>query len=185
VSGLVVWFVGLSGSGKSTIAEAVSNSLASAGLSVEMVDGDRLRQDQAPHLGYSSDDIIESNKLAIQFCSELRQHCDIVLVPRISPHSSARQVARQELGSGFIEVYVKASLETVQERDPKNLYERARNGQGDPMIGMPGATPFEAPEHPDLVLDTESFDHRALAAKLEKLISEWSIQAEQTTERRI
>ena len=185
MTGLVVWFVGLSGSGKSTIADAVSDLLANSGVSVEIVDGDRLRQLRAPNLGYSSDDIIKSNRLAIRMCSELRQHCDVVLVPRISPLRIARQVARQELSDGFIEVYVKASIETVQTRDPKGLYERLRKGEGEPMIGMPGATPFEAPEQPDLVLDTESFDYRTLATMLEELISQLLGQVVPTKETRV
>ena len=166
MSGLVVWFVGLSGSGKSTIAATAADSLAGAGLSVEVVEGDRLRQTRAPHLGFSSDAIMESNSLAIEVCSDLRRHCDVVLVPRISPFRRARWLAKQELGDGFIEIYVKASIETVQARDPKGLYERARKGQAEAMIGMPGAVPFEAPENPDLLLDTETFDHHFLAKTL-------------------
>ena len=102
-----------------------------------------------------------------------------------TPLRIARQVARQELSDGFIEVYVKASIETVQTRDPKGLYERLRKGEGEPMIGMPGATPFEAPEQPDLVLDTESFDYRTLATMLEELISQLLGQVVPTKETRV
>jgi adenylyl-sulfate kinase len=164
--GLVVWFTGLSGSGKSTIAQAAAEVLAGHGNSVELVDGDEIRRTRGKHLGFSADDVMESNYIAVQICSELRKKCDIVLVPRVSPMRRARRIAREALGKSFVEVYIYASLETVQARDPKGLYERARNGAGDPPIGMPGGLPFEAPEDPDLVLDTEALDQEALVEKL-------------------
>ena len=171
-TGLVAWFTGLSGSGKSTIARAAADLLTDRGLSVETVDGDQLRQTRARHLGFSADNIMESNALAVEVCSEVRQSCDVVLVARISPFRRARRIARQALGERFIEVYIKASPASVSERDPKGLYRRARTG-GDIPIGMPGGLAFEEPKNPDLILDTDRFDQQSLAETLVAFINEW------------
>ena len=186
--GLIIWFVGLSGAGKSTIAEIATDSLHDLGFSVEVVDGYRLRQASASALGFSTDAVMKSNELAIKVCSDLRQKCDVVLVSRISPNHLVRRLARQALAPGFFEVYIKASLKTVRSRDPKGLYESASRGQTDPMIGMPDAAPFEVPISPDLVLDTESHDPQYLAAALvdfiqEPLNSDASIGSTEATER--
>jgi len=171
-AGLIAWFTGLSGSGKSTIARAAQDLLTGRGFSVETVDGDALRRTRARHLGFSTDDVMEANGLAIQVCSDLRQNCDVVLVSRISPLRRAREIARQTLGEGFIEVYVKASAEAVAQRDPKGLYERARTG-GDIPIGMPGGLVFEEPVDPDLLLDTDQCDQQSLAEALSDFIQSW------------
>lgn len=171
-AGLIAWFTGLSGSGKSTIARSAQDLLTGRGFSVETVDGDTLRRNLARPLGFSTDDVTVSNDLAIQVCSDLRQNCDVVLVSRISPLRRAREIARQTLGEGFIEVYVKASTEAVAQRDPKGLYERARTG-GDIPIGMPGGLVFEVPADPDLVLDTDQCDQQALAQTLTDFIQSW------------
>jgi adenylylsulfate kinase len=164
--GLVAWFTGLSGAGKSSIAVEAASLLSARGLSVEIVDGDVLRQSLARPLGFSAADVMESNNIAVDVCAGLRRSTDVVLVPRISPLRLARQIARQELGEGFIEVYVKASIKTVERRDPKGLYERARNAQGEVPIGLPGGLPFEVPEEADLILDTETSDQHSLSLAL-------------------
>ena len=164
--GLVAWFTGLSGAGKSSIAVEAASLLSARGLSVEIVDGDVLRQSLARHLGFSTDDVMESNNIAVDVCAELRRTTDVVLVPRISPLRMGRQIARRELGEGFVEVYVKASIETVERRDPKGLYARARKALGDVPIGLPGGLPFEEPEEADLILDTETSDQYSLSLTL-------------------
>ena len=165
-SGLVVWFTGLSGSGKSTIAEIAADKLSNRGFLAKVVDGDEIRRTVARHLGFSPEDVMESNRVAIRMCSDLRQGCDVVLVSRVSPFRSARSVARKAIGQGFVEVYVKASLEAVSSRDPKGLYERAKKGETGPLIGMPEGVPFETPDNPEILLDTESFDQHTLAERL-------------------
>lgn len=170
---LVVWFTGLSGSGKSTIAKIAADLLATLGVSVEMVDGDDLRRSRTRHLDFSRDGIIQNNRVAVEICAERREACDVVLVPLISPFRCSRQMARERLGDDFFEVYVKGSLEAVSKRDPKGLYERARLREIGPMIGMEGGAPYEVPEHPDLVLDTEAFDAHVLALRLSEHVEDW------------
>jgi adenylyl-sulfate kinase len=169
---LVVWFSGLSGSGKSTIAEATSDLLTAKGLTVDIVDGDEVRRTAGKHLGFSAGDVMESNDLAIGICQKKRQTCDVVLVPRVSPMHEGRQIARKTLGERYMEVYIQASVDTVQSRDPKGLYERARNGQAEPLIGMPGALPFDTPNDSDLVLDTEETTEQVLADRLANYITD-------------
>ena len=171
--GLVAWFTGLSGSGKSTIANAAAELLSAQEMHVEIVDGDEIRRTQASHLGFSQADVAKSNELAIRICSERRQNCDIILVPRISPSRQGRQIARESFGEAFIEVYIQASIETVIRRDPKGLYEKAQSNEVEPLIGMPGGLPFEAPGNPDLILDTEIFDLQTLARALADYVSSW------------
>lgn len=173
---LVVWFTGLSGSGKSRIANLVADRLGVCGISVEIIDGDNLRHARTRHLGFSPEDIIQNNRMAVEMCLERINSCDVVLVALISPFRHVRQLARERLGDSFIEIYVKASLETVCKRDPKGLYERARLEKIEPMIGMADGVPYEAPEYPDLVLDTEAFDAHVLAQRLDDHIEAWLVR---------
>jgi adenylylsulfate kinase len=170
-AGLVAWFAGLSGSGKTTIANAAATILSAQKIKTEIVDGDKIRGTQGSHLGFSRADVAKSNELAIAVCLERRQTCDVVLVPRISPSRQGRQFAKSAFGEGFIEVYIKASIETVIKRDPKGLYQRAQANEIEALIGMPGVLPFEVPGDPDLILDTEAFDQEHLAWKLADYIS--------------
>lgn len=173
---LVVWFTGLSGSGKSTIANLAAARLTARGISVEIIDGDNLRHAQTRHLSLSPEDIVQNNKMAIEMCLERNNACDVVLVALISPFHHVRQLAREAIGTNFMEIYVKASLGTVRKRDPKGLYERARLGKIEPMIGTADGVRYEIPEHPDLVLETEAFEARVLAQRLSDHIETWLVQ---------
>lgn len=181
---LVVWFTGLSGSGKSAIANLVADRLGVRGISVDIIDGDNLRYARTRHLGFSPDGIIQNNRMAVEMCLERSNAWDVVLVALISPFRHVRQLARERLGDNFMEIYIKASLETVCKRDPKGLYERARLGKIEPMIGMPDGVPYEAPEHADLVLDTEAFDAHVLAQRLGDHIEARLVQNQYAARRR-
>jgi adenylyl-sulfate kinase len=168
---LVVWFTGLSGAGKSTIARLAVGLLQSRGLTVETVDGDDVRRTVTPHLGYNREDILENNRMITNVCAERRGTCDVMLVPVISPFLAARKEARRKLGEPFLEVYVRVSLATVSRRDPKGLYARASQGKIPPMIGISSDVPYETPEMPDLVLDTQECEAEELAVTLVDLIT--------------
>jgi len=162
----VAWFTGLSGAGKSTIAAEAVLLLERRGQQVAVIDGDAVRERLHRHLGFSPDDIRENNRLIAGLCRDALGEHDVVLVPIISPFRDSRRQARQALGDAFVEVYVKASLEEVSRRDPKGLYRHAREGRLQGLIGLAADVPYEPPEHPDLVLDTEHADARACAARL-------------------
>jgi len=163
---LVVWFTGLSGSGKTTIAELAAEQLRLQEFKVRIIDADTVRQNTTKHLGFSPEDISENNRIIAQICSEQRNNFDLILIPIISPFRQIREEIRQKLGEPFLEVYIKASVDTVLKRDPKGLYKSAKEGRTSSMIGLTSEAPYEVPQNPELVLDTETYLASELAAKL-------------------
>lgn len=157
----VYWFTGLSGSGKSTIADAVRQRCEAAGMVVSVLDGDAIRSQAHQHLGFSPEDIMENNRLIAQRCAELRATADVILVPIISPYVSSRAEARALLAPGFFEVYCDADLSCVIQRDVKGLYTRAVRGDIVDMIGYATTRPYESPAAPDIFLrtGTDTIDH--------------------------
>jgi adenylylsulfate kinase len=140
--GITVWFTGLSGAGKSTIATELAKILRRQGYKVEVLDGDIVRKSLTRDLGYSRADRDE-NIRRIGFVADLlTRNGVIVLVSVISPYRDVREEVRQEIGN-FIEVYVKAPLEVCEQRDVKGLYKRARAGEIRGFTGIDD--PYEPP----------------------------------------
>ena len=152
-SGFVLWFTGLPASGKTTIASMVKGELLSLGRRVELLDGDQLRRDLDPEIGFSPEDrAIHIRRVA--YVSELLARNGVaVLVCLVSPYIHVRAAAREMIGDKFIEVYVRCSLETCISRDPKGLYRRALAGEIPNMTGI--GDPYEEPPNPEVVVDTE------------------------------
>lgn len=150
--GFTVWFTGLSGSGKSTIAEMLYHELQARGRKTEILDGDVVRQNLSKGLGFSKEDR-DTNILRIGFVAELltRNGVATICCP-ISPYRAARDAVRGRIGA-FVEVYVHATVEEVAaHRDPKGLYRKALAGE---ITGFTGVDdPYEVPERPELVVDT-------------------------------
>ena len=151
MSGLTVWFTGLSSSGKTTISQAVREKLLQAGHKVEWLDGDAVRQHISKGLGYSKEDRDE-NIRRIGFVAELlTRNGVIVLVSAISPYRAVRDEMRVRIGN-FLEVYVEAPLEVCQQRDINGIYRRALSGEIQHVTGMDD--PYEPPLSPDVVCHT-------------------------------
>jgi adenylylsulfate kinase len=150
---LVVWFTGLSGSGKSTIAIELEKELFMAGKTAYVLDGDNIRYGLNSDLGFSEEDRNENIRRIAEVASLLKDAGIITLVSFISPYRDMRAFARAKAGSnGFFEVYIKADIETCSQRDPKGLYHKAQTGTINQFTGI--SSPYEEPEQPELVLDT-------------------------------
>lgn len=150
--GVVVWFTGLSGSGKSTVAVELEKLLNHAGKAVYLLDGDNIRCGINSDLGFTDEDRNENIRRISEIAALFRDAGLITLVSFISPFREMRRFAREKAGEGnFIEVYVDTDLKTCMERDPKGLYKK----QIQNFTGKDSA--YEPPLHPELVLDTVKY----------------------------
>lgn len=152
--GSVLWFIGLSGAGKTTTARHVASKLVQQGRRVEILDGDELRQTICKGLGFSREERFE-NIRRIAYVSKLLARNGVdVIVSAITPYSEMREFNRSEL-PGYVEVYVKCSLSECERRDVKGLYAKARSGELKYFTGI--SDPFDEPESPDITICTSSY----------------------------
>jgi adenylyl-sulfate kinase len=171
--GFTLWFTGLSGSGKSTIAHLVGPELDRRGLIVEYLDGDTVRQRLSKGLGFSKEDRDTNIERIGWVASRLTRQGGAVITAAISPYEETRRTARElvEEWGTFVEVYVRASVEECARRDVKGLYAKAFAGEIKEFTGV--SDPYEAPVDAELELDTEEYDAeecaRRVVAKLEEL----------------
>lgn len=149
---LTLWFTGLSGSGKSTLANEVEKRLVSMGKHTMLLDGDNVRMGLNKNLGFKEQDRIENIRRIAEVAKLMNDAGLIVLTSFISPFRSDRQNAREIIGDGFIEIYVNTPLEECEKRDIKGLYQKARKGEIPNFTGV--SSPYEAPAHPELIVDT-------------------------------
>ena len=158
----VLWFTGLSSAGKSTIANAVDFKLNQRGIHTYLLDGDNVRHGLNKNLGFSAADRAENIRRIGEVAKLMTDAGLVVATAFISPYSADRDAVRALLVPGeFIEIYVKAPLSTCEGRDPKGLYKKARAGELKGFTGIDD--PYEAPEHPELVLDSDAKGIEALA----------------------
>lgn len=171
---MTVWFTGLSGSGKSTVASVVERQLVTSGHACYRLDGDNVRFGLNADLGFSPKDRAENVRRVGEVARLMADAGLIVVVPVISPYRADRQrvrAAHEAADLAFIEVFVDTPLAVCEQRDPKGLYARARAGEVSDMTGVDA--PYEAPEDPDLVLATTDHDVAELATLvLERITAE-------------
>jgi adenylylsulfate kinase len=165
--GFTLWFTGLSGAGKTTVAEIVEKELKERGLRVEVLDGDIVRTNLSKGLGFSREDR-NINVLRIGFVANLLTRNGVaVIVSAISPYKEARDQVRRRI-IDFVEVFVDVPLEVAAERDVKGLYKKAFAGEIEQFTGV--SDPYEPPAAPDLVLKTDEETPEESARKvIEKL----------------
>jgi bifunctional enzyme CysN/CysC len=170
--GATVWFTGLSGSGKSSVAVEVERALVAAGRSAYLLDGDNLRHGLNTDLGFSAADRAENIRRVGEVARLFADAGVVALVPVISPYRADRERARQihhDAGLRFVEVYVDTPLAVCEARDPKGLYAKARAGE---ITGFTGIDdPYEAPEHPELRLTPDDGDPAAQAGRVLHLLT--------------
>lgn len=163
----VLWFTGYSGAGKSTLSVAVEKELHRRGIRTYVLDGDNVRHGLNNNLGFTPEDRTE-NIRRIGEVSKL--FCDagvMTLTAFISPYREDREMVRSLMNEGeFVEIYVKCALKECEKRDPKGLYKKARNGEIKGFTGIDA--PYEAPQAPELVIET---DQQTLAESVEKVLA--------------
>jgi len=156
--GGVLWFTGLSGSGKSTLAIGLEQALFAKKFQVFVLDGDNLRHGLNGDLGFSDDDRQENIRRVTEVATAFAEAGMVVISAFISPFRADRENAHQAIGEGFHEIFLDASLEVCESRDPKGLYRQARAGEIAEFTGI--SSPYEKPQAPAVVLNTgtESID---------------------------
>jgi adenylylsulfate kinase len=151
--GVILWFTGLSGAGKSTIAVALETALTQNGTLCYRLDGDNIRHGLNKNLGFSPEDRTENIRRIGEVSKLFADAGVVVMTSFISPYRADRDLVRGLVEEGrFIEVYVKCSVETCEQRDPKGLYKKARAGEIKEFTGI--SAPYEEPEHAEIVIDT-------------------------------
>jgi len=152
----VLWFTGLSGSGKSTIANAVAKELYNRNIRSYVLDGDNIRHGLNKDLGFSEEDRTENIRRIGEVSKLFVDSGQFVLTAFISPFRADRQIVRDLLDEGeFIEVYIKCPIEECEVRDPKGLYDKARKGIIKDFTGID--SPYEEPERPEIILESDQY----------------------------
>jgi adenylylsulfate kinase len=152
VPGVVIWLTGLSGAGKSTIANALSHELTKAGTACFVLDGDDIRAGLNSDLGFSREDRLQNVRRIAHVAKLISSRGQVVVVAAITPSHATRALARETVGETFREVFVDTPLSLCEERDPKGLYRKARSGTLKAFTGVSDL--YERPVSPDLVLRT-------------------------------
>ena len=177
--GVILWFTGLSGSGKSTVANEVAYKLHEKGKLAYILDGDNIRHGLNKNLGFSPEDRKENIRRISEVANLFADAGIIAITAFISPYAKDRDFCRELAGEGrFLEIFAKASLETCEKRDPKGMYKKARAGEIKDFTGIDA--PYEAPENPEMIVDTdkETVDESAekVLKKLEELgLLKWGV----------
>jgi len=167
--GVTLWLTGLSGSGKSTVAKALEKSLIEQGHLCYLLDGDNIRHGLNRNLGFSAEDRAENIRRIAEVARLFNDAGVIVITAFISPYRADRANAREIIeAENFIEGYISTPLEVCEERDPKELYRKARAGEISHFTGV--SDPYEAPECPDIVVDTAQLSIEESVAVLEEAL---------------
>ncbi|MGE9551526.1 adenylyl-sulfate kinase [Erwinia amylovora] len=166
--GVLLWFTGLSGSGKSTVAGALEQALHQLGVSTYLLDGDNVRHGLCRDLGFSDEDRKENIRRVGEVARLMVDAGLVVLSAFISPHRAERQMVRDMLGEGrFIEIFVDTPLAICEQRDPKGLYKKARAGELRNFTGIDSV--YEAPAEPEIHLNGEQLVTKLLVQVLDLL----------------
>lgn len=165
-----LWLTGLSGAGKSTIAEALVAELRGRGTTVIHLDGDALRGGLCAGLGFTAEERAENVRRAAHVARLVADQGIVAVCSLISPLAAHRAAARAILGPAYVEVYVRCALEECVRRDPKGLYARALAGTIPHFTGI--GAPYEPPESPESVLDTQTLGVEACVGRLTALLAE-------------
>ena len=151
---MVIWFLGMSGAGKSTIACELEQRLKKLNYSVKWINGDIFRKTTSTPGSFTKKEILNNNYRIIQHCKELIDKSDFLIVSVISPYEQTRSFARESFGCRYFEVFVECPIDELVKRDTKGLYKKALNGQIDNLIGFSEKSVYQRPRNPDIVINT-------------------------------
>ncbi len=168
--GFVLWLTGLPGAGKTTIAKKLAEELKAKGHRVEIMDGDEVRRNLSPELGFSKEDREQHVKRVAYISKLLARNGVAVIVGLISPYRETRKYARELIGNGFYEVYVNCPVEVCMKRDPKGLYKKALAGEITDFTGV--QDPYEPPLNPELVVNTDKEELEESVLKILNFLKE-------------
>jgi adenylyl-sulfate kinase len=171
-TGFVVWLTGLPGSGKSTIAAALNHQLESHGYPTEILDGDEMRRQPGFDTGFSREERIKHLQRVVYICNLLVAHKVNVIASFVSPYRSVGKFARSRIRY-FVEVYVRCSIETCVQRDPKGLYLKAIRGKIRNMTGIGDV--YEEPLKPEIVVDTEILNPETAVSQILEVLKRMSL----------
>lgn len=167
----ILWFTGLSASGKSSVANAFARTLFDRGSQSFVLDGDNIRHGLNKDLGFNESDRKENIRRIGEVSKLFVESGQIVLTAFISPYRADRNLVRELVEDNeFLEVYIKCSIEECEKRDPKGLYKKARNEEIKNFTGI--SAPYEEPEHPEIVLDTEKYSIEECVEQLTNILIE-------------
>jgi adenylylsulfate kinase len=159
----------MSGSGKSTLSIELKKQLQDKDYSVQIIDGDTIRDSYTTQLGFGRQDVLNNNLNIAQKCLESRNHYDVILVPVISPYQEVRSEVRKRLEPNFHLIYLTTTLDNLKKRDTKGLYALADSGVIKDLIGFSKETPYEAPDDAELTINTT--DQKTITESIIKLVN--------------
>lgn len=178
-----LWFMGLPASGKSTLAKQVENRLRTDGFRIENLDGDEIRKNLHPDLGFTREEREINNRRTAFICKLLNRNGIATVTGMITPFRDSQQKVREiiEPTGRFVLIYVKCSVETCAERDPKGLYEQAKAGKIENFTGV--SHPFQEPIDPDIIVNSEEADVETCVAEVMDRLDELDVYEKDTSEK--
>lgn len=166
----IVWFTGLSGAGKTTLAKILSKRLAKLNLKVQNIDGDNFRKKNKNNNKFSKKNIIENNLSIIKHIKKIQKNYDFILVSVISPLLKTRNLARIQFGKNYYEVYVKCKIKTLEQRDTKKLYEKAKKKLIKNLIGYNSKIRYEISKYKKISINTDTLNKTNSIKKIMKKV---------------
>ena len=154
----ILWFTGLSGAGKSTLAKILSSKLSKLNFKVKIIDGDNFRKKNKNNNNFSKTNIIRNNLSIINHVEKIQEKYDFILVAVISPILKTRNIARIKFGKNYFEIYIKCKIETLEKRDTKKLYAKAKNNIIKNLIGYNSSIKYEISKYKKITINTDKLN---------------------------
>tara|TARA_B100000787_G_scaffold147530_1_gene118536 strand:+ start:1208 stop:1729 length:522 start_codon:yes stop_codon:yes gene_type:complete len=154
----IIWFTGLSGTGKSTLAKILCSKLLQLNFKVKIIDGDNFRKKNKNNNNFSKTNIIRNNLSIINHVEKIQEKYDFILVAVISPILKTRNIARIKFGKNYFEIYIKCKIETLEKRDTKKLYAKAKNNIIKNLIGYNSSIKYEISKYKKITINTDKLN---------------------------